>query len=68
MITVKDLIVFLQAQQQDLPIAYCCYSEQCLMGLGNITIIDACKPRLDGWVQDERPDMESQKYLLFPGN
>ena len=65
---VSDLISFLQTQRQDLPVAYCIHSEQCLMELKDIQILEACYPRPDGWIQDKRPDMSTQTYLLFPGN
>jgi hypothetical protein len=68
MITVKDLIAFLQTQEQDLPVGYRCCSEQILLDIKDIEVIEACYPRPDGWIQYKRPDMESQKYLLFPGN
>ena len=66
--TVAELIAFLQAQPQDLPVAYRCCSEQLLLEPDDIRIEEACKPRPDGWIQDKRPDKEAQTYLLFPGN
>ncbi len=66
--TVAELIAYLQKQPQDLPVAYCVYSEQELLREEHIRIVEACYPRPDGWVQDARPDMPKQKYLLFPGN
>ncbi|MEY2854604.1 MAG: hypothetical protein RL030_1736 [Pseudomonadota bacterium] len=66
--TVAELIAFLQTQPQDLQIAYCLHSEQCLMGADQIKTLEACAPRPDGWIQDKRPDMPTQTYLLFPGN
>jgi hypothetical protein len=66
--TVAQLIAFLQTQPQDLPVAYCCYSEQVLLEADDIRLVEACKPRPDGWIQDKRPDKETQMYLLFPGN
>ncbi len=68
MMTVKDLIEFLQTQQQDLPVAYSCYSEQVLLQADEIVERDLCYPMVDGWIQNKRPDMPTQKYLLFPGN
>jgi hypothetical protein len=65
---VAELIAFLQTQPQDLQVAYRCCSEQCLMEADEIRIAEACTPRPDGWIQDKRPDKESQTYLLFPGN
>jgi hypothetical protein len=66
--TVAELICFLQTQPQDALVAYCRYSEQCLMEPREIMPYKACPPRPDGWVQDERPDMPTQTYVLFPGN
>lgn len=66
--TVAELIAFLQTQPQDLQIAYMCCSEQCLLEAEQIGIEEKCHPRADGWVQNRRPDMPTQKYLLFPGN
>lgn len=67
-ITVTELIEFLKEQPQDLMVAYCCCSEQVLLETKEIIIVDLCKPRPDGWVHDERPDKEIERYLLFPGN
>ena len=66
--TVAELITFLQTQPQDLQVAYRCYSEQNLMDATEIMLLKACAPRADGWIQDARPDMPTQTYLLFPGN
>lgn len=66
--TVAQLIKFLKKQPQDLKVAYKCYSEQCLMEEDDIQIKELCHPRDDGWIQDRRPDMETEQYLLFPGN
>ena len=65
---VAELIEFLQTQPQDLEVAYCLHSEQCLMEIRDIGVIKACAARPDGWIQDARPDMPTQEYLLFPGN
>lgn len=66
--TVKELIEFLQTQPQDIQVAYMRCSEQCLMRVNEIGISDLCYPRPDGWIQDKRPDMPTQQYLVFPGN
>lgn len=66
--TVKELIKFLQMQSQDLPVAYRCCSEQVLLEIKDIIVIDLCQPRADGWIQNRRPDMATSPYLLFPGN
>lgn len=66
--TVAELIDFLQTQPQDISVAYRCYSEQALLEASEISVIECCLPRNDGWLQNNRPDMVSQSYLLFPGN
>lgn len=66
--TVGELIGLLATFQKDLPVAYCCCSEQVLMKPDEITVVDLCHPRPDGWIQNARPDMPTQQYLLFPGN
>ncbi len=66
--TVKELINFLQEQPQDLQVCFELYSEQSLLQLSDIEVVELCKPRDDGWVQNKRPDMPVQKYLRFPGN
>ncbi len=66
--TVKELIDLLATYPEDLPVAYCCMSEQVLLEAKDIEIADLCHPRPDGWVQNYRPDMPTQQYLLFPGN
>lgn len=66
--TVKELISFLETQPQDLQVAYYCFSEQTLLDPSDIHIVEFCEPRTDGWIQNKRPDMPTQKYLVFPGN
>ena len=66
--TVAELIAFLQTQPQSRQVAYRCYSEQCLLDVAEIELKVMCKPRPDGWIQDWRPDMPAQAYLLLPGN
>jgi hypothetical protein len=66
--TVKELIVFLQGQPQDLPVAYRVYSEHSLLDAELIQTRSLCIPREDGWVHDPRPDKQMQDYLVFPGN
>lgn len=67
MITVSELIAFLQTQPQDLPVAYRLHSEQALLKTEDIDIVALCYPRVDGWVADKRPDKPSQMYLRLPG-
>jgi len=66
--TVKELIIFLETQPQDLQVAYKCCSEQVLLEATDIEVVECCIPRNDGWIQDKRPDIQTQHYLLFPGN
>ena len=66
--TVKELIAFLQLQDQDQEVAYTCMSEQCTLDENEIEIVDLYQAREDGWIQNRRPDMKTKKYLLFPGN
>jgi hypothetical protein len=66
--TVAELILFLQKQPQDLPVAFQIYSEHCLLKETDIEVEEHCLPRNDGWVEYRRPDKPAQKYLLFPGN
>lgn len=65
---VKQLIEFLKTQPQDLEVIYEKYSERCILEEKDIYIVTSCQPRRDGWVQNERPDMDKQQYLSFPGN
>jgi hypothetical protein len=66
--TVAELIEFLQKQPQDLLVAYEKYSEQCLLNADEISIVELCEPRPDGWIQHKRSDMPHRTYLLLPGN
>lgn len=66
--TVKELINFLEKQPQEILVAYELYSEQCLLKEKDISVVELCHPRSDGWIQDRRPDMGTEEYLLFPGN
>jgi hypothetical protein len=66
--TVAELIAFLQTQPQYLPVAYRCFSEQCLLNAEDISITEECLPRPDGWIQNKRNDMPMQPYLMLPGN
>jgi hypothetical protein len=67
-LTVVELIDYLWKLPPNMPIAYRLHSEQILLQLEDIEITPLCLPRNDGWVQNERPDMPTQNYLLFPGN
>lgn len=66
--TVAELINLLENQPQDLQVAFEMYSEQKLLEPDEISIVELCEPRSDGWIQNSRPDMPKRKYLLFPGN
>ncbi len=65
---VKDLIEFLESQDQELIVAYGRYSETVTMDADEIEVSQACPARPDGWVQNERPDVPTVGYLVFPGN
>ena len=65
---VKELIEFLQKQQQDLPVAFRLFSEQCLLEEKDIHIEILSAARPDGWVPNRRDNIPTQTYLLFPGN
>lgn len=66
--TVAELIALLKTFPQDVLVTYQQCSEQVLLDKVHLSTYQACAPRPDGWVQDERPDMPSQTYLGFPGN
>jgi hypothetical protein len=66
--TVSELIVLLQAQPQDIQVAYSIYSEYCLLETKDIEVKNLTAARPDGWVHRARPDMPQQEYLLFPGH
>ena len=66
--TVAEFIEFLKKQPQDLQVAFKLFSEQRLLEIDDVEIIECCEPRTDGWVQSKRPDMPSQSYLMLPGN
>jgi len=66
--TVKELIEILQSKPQDIPVAYRCYSEWCLLESDDIGVQPLCLPRADGWVHDARPDKPKTDYLTLPGN
>lgn len=66
--TVSELINFLQQQPQDIQVAFRLFSEQRLLEEYDMSVVDLCLPRDDGWIQNKRPDMPTQKYLLLPGN
>lgn len=66
--TVKELIDLLATYPADLPVAYRLHSEQCMMNKDDIAVVDLSHPRPDGWIQNKRPDLPAQQYLLFPGN
>ena len=65
---VSELIAFLQQQPLDLPVAYRLCSEQHLLDVNEIEVVELCEPRPDGWVQNFRKDKPFRKYLLLPGN
>lgn len=66
--TVFEMIEFLKTQPQDIKVGYSKYSEYCLLKSEDIETKELCHPRDDGWIQDRRPDMETETYLMLPGN
>lgn len=66
--TVAEFIEVLKDLPQDLLVAYRRCSEQKLLEPREISIEEACWPRPDGWIQNKRPDMPAQTYLMLPGN
>lgn len=68
MITVKELIAFLQTQPQDLVVAFEQYSDWSEMELDQIRACVAGVRRGDGYIPNARPDKPTQTYLVFPGN
>ena len=65
---VKELIEFLQKQQQDLPVAYTCCSNQIMLDSEEISIEELYNAMVYGWVANKRPHKETTLYLVFPGN
>lgn len=61
--TVAELIEYLQDYPQDMQVVRSKWSEQCLLEPGDITRIEGCTPRPDGWVQDRRPDSVTKYFL-----
>lgn len=67
-LTVGEFIAYLQTKPQDMLVAHRCCSEDVLLEIDEIEILEACPPRPDGWIQSARPDKPTQKYLRLPGN
>lgn len=65
---VKELIEYLQKQDQHALVAYKFCSDWALLEARDIDTCEACEPRADGYIQAKRPDKPTMKYLLFPGN
>lgn len=65
--TVSELIKFLQEQPQDIQVVYRCYSEQVLLESEDVSVVELCKQRPDGLVQNPRPDMPTKSYLMLHG-
>lgn len=70
--TVAELIEFLKTQPQDMRVAYGCRSEWCLLEPPDHTLLyspmrqrELCVARPDGWIQDKRPDMPTETYLVL---
>ena len=65
---VAEFIELLKQQPQDIKVAYMMHSEQCLLAPEQISVAELCHPRSDSWVENKRPDKETELYLLLPGN
>lgn len=65
---VRELIELLGTFDQELPVCYTIYSEQCLLEAADLKVAKLGKARPDGWVADYRNDKESIEYLILPGN
>ncbi len=65
---VSEFIEFLKTQPQDAQVAYRCWSEQCLLDSKDIKVVELCPARDDGWIENKRPDVVAEQYLLLPGN
>jgi len=65
---VYELIEFLKTKPQALEVAFRLYSEYAVIQKDAISIVTACEPRPDGWIECKRPDKPKQDYLMFPGN
>ena len=65
---VKELKELLSRHPDDMKIAHTMYSEQCLLNQDDISIFEGCSPRDDDWIQNARPDKETESYLLIRGN
>lgn len=66
--TVAEFIEYLKTQPQEIQVAYCLYSEHCLLDANDISVKELCERRNDGWLQNKRPDKPFIKYLVLPGN
>lgn len=69
--TVREFIQFLETQPQDVPVAYRCCSEHCLLKKDEIKIAKLKLPRADGWIHETwrgEQNEPHQTYLLLPGN
>lgn len=65
---VFELIDFLRQQPQNIPVAYYRWSEQCMLEAKEINLCALGAARPDGWIQNARPDKDTELYLVFPGN
>jgi hypothetical protein len=65
---VKELVELLNKIDPEMIVCYELFSERCVLTPEELKIVDACIARPDGWIQNARPDKETQKYLCFPGN
>ena len=66
--TVLELVTYLNQYPDEMKVGYKCFSEQCILEAKDIVLEEHCKDREDGWIQNYRPDKESEVYLILPGN
>lgn len=66
--TVAELIAHLGTLPQNYPVIYRAFSENCILELKDIEVIEAGVSRSDGWVHDKRSDKAVMTYIRFPGN
>jgi len=62
---VSELIELLQTYPQDMPVARTLYSEQRLLKVRDLEVVQLCEARDDGWIQNRRPDKDVTPYLLI---
>jgi hypothetical protein len=64
---VRQLVAFLQTQNQDMLVATPVYSEHCALETEHMEVIELCEARPDGWVHNKRTDKIAISYLVIGG-